>query len=42
MIWEEQEYQATLQAQMENEAREWVKNKIGESKRTIIADVTYD
>lgn len=27
MIWEEADYQATLKAQMENDAREWVKNK---------------
>ena len=43
MIWEEADYQATLKAQMENDAREWVKkNKIDKSKGIIRAKVTYD
>ena len=41
MIWEEDDYKATLQAQMENNAREWVKNKIDKSKGIIRAKVTY-
>jgi len=41
MIWEEDDYKATLQAQMEKNAREWVKNKIEESKGIIRAEVTY-
>lgn len=27
MIWEEESYKAMLQERMENEARQWVKNK---------------
>jgi len=42
MIWEEADYQAALKAQMENDAREWVKNKIDKSKGIIRAKVTYD
>ena len=41
MIWEEDDYKAALQTQMENNAREWVKNKIEESKGIIRAKVTY-
>jgi len=32
MIWEESDYKAILQERMENEAREWVKNKNLEKK----------
>ena len=42
MIWEESDYQSILHERMENEARQWVKNKIDKSKGIIRAGVIYD
>ena len=42
MIWEEADYQATLKAQMENDAREWVKNKINGSEKIEKCEPTIE
>jgi predicted house-cleaning noncanonical NTP pyrophosphatase (MazG superfamily) len=35
MIWQEEKYQANLQAKLENDAREWLKKKLDESKGIV-------
>ena len=41
-IWENEEYQARLQEQMEDEARKWFKKKLDESRGIIKAETCYD
>ena len=41
-IWEDEEYQAQLQEQIEGQARKWLKKKIDESRGIVKTETCYD